>query len=160
LVSANRVWGSFDEGATWVELTRNLSSLTDQVTTIEVASRGRGLGNTILIAGGFGAFQLRNPTEGEVPWMEIIPAPSREIPNALVQDLHYDSTDDVLVAGTLGRGSWTVSRFFRGGSDAVASGATEGRMSASVNTAPVLNLPSDPRPAPAPVASPVPPPAP
>jgi hypothetical protein len=152
--ASNRVWGSFDEGATWIELTGNLSSLTSQVATIEMASRGIGLGNQILIAGGFGAFQLRNPAEGEEVWMEIINAPSREIPNALVQDLHYDSTNDVLVAGTLGREAWTVSRFFRGGSEAVASSATGGRLSASVNTPPVLNLPRDPWPAPA-VASPV-----
>jgi hypothetical protein len=154
--ASNRVWGSFDEGASWVELTGNLSSLTDQVATIEVASRGIGLGNQILIAGGFGAFQLRNPAEAEEDWEEIVDEPSREISNALLQDLHYDSTDNVLVAGTLGRGAWTVSRFFRGGeSDAVARIATGGQTSASLNTPPVLNLPRDPRPAPAPVASPV-----
>src|SRR5262249_51192762 len=36
--SLNRVWGSFDEGASWIELTANLPSLTSQVDTIEVFS--------------------------------------------------------------------------------------------------------------------------
>ena len=31
------------------------------------------------------------------------------VPNAPVWDLEYDSTDDVLVAGTLGRGAWLIS---------------------------------------------------
>jgi hypothetical protein len=30
----------------------------------------------------------------------------------LVLDLHYDANDDVLVAGFLGRGAWTLSGFF------------------------------------------------
>ncbi len=33
--SNNRVWGSFDEGASWIELTANLGSLTSQVDTIQ-----------------------------------------------------------------------------------------------------------------------------
>jgi uncharacterized repeat protein (TIGR01451 family) len=31
------------------------------------------------------------------------------LPNAPVWDLDYDATDDVLVAGTLGRGAWTIA---------------------------------------------------
>jgi hypothetical protein len=30
-------------------------------------------------------------------------------PNVIVTDLHYDATDDTLVAGTYGRGAWTVA---------------------------------------------------
>jgi hypothetical protein len=33
------------------------------------------------------------------------------LPNVQVFDLRYDSTDNVLVAGTFGRGAWTVSDF-------------------------------------------------
>ena len=31
------------------------------------------------------------------------------LPNALVYDLDYDATDDVLVVGTMGRGSWKLT---------------------------------------------------
>jgi len=151
----NRVWGSFDEGASWTELTANLSSLTSLVTTIEVASRGNGAGNTILIAGGFGAFQLRDPAGAEEGWEATVDDQSTAIPNALVLDLHYDSADNILVAGTLGRGSWTLSRFFRGGGlDPVASSRTVNSpnamlspLSASISSPPVL--PADQIPAPA-----------
>ena len=34
------------------------------------------------------------------------------LPHALVLDLHYDANDDVLVAGLLGRGAWTLTGFF------------------------------------------------
>jgi len=37
----------------------------------------------------------------------------------LVLDLRYDANDDVLVAGFLGRGSWTLSGFFGGNVAAV-----------------------------------------
>jgi hypothetical protein len=105
----NRVWGSFDEGASWIELTANLPSLTSQVNTIEVFSPDTTVRNTVLIAGGFGVFEMRRPAAGGASWTEL----SRGFPNALVQDLHYDYTDDVLVAASLGRGCWTLSRFFR-----------------------------------------------
>jgi hypothetical protein len=31
------------------------------------------------------------------------------LPNALVADLDYNAADDVLLAGTLGRGAWTIT---------------------------------------------------
>ncbi len=65
----------------------------------------------MLIAGGFGAFQMPRPGAGGTSWIPL----STGIPNALVQDLHYDYTNNVLATGTLGRGSWTLTNFFRGG---------------------------------------------
>ena len=109
--SANRIWGSFDEGASWIELTANLAALTSQVDTIEVFTPDQTIRNTVLIAGGFGAFEMRRPAAAGGSWTPL----SSAIPNALVQDLHYDYTNDVLVAGSLGRGAWTLTNFFRGG---------------------------------------------
>lgn len=34
---------------------------------------------------------------------------STQLPHGLVTDLHYDTTDDVLLAGLLGRGAWTLT---------------------------------------------------
>lgn len=36
-----------------------------------------------------------------------------DLPNVVVTDLVYDATDDILVAGTQGRGAWTLSRASR-----------------------------------------------
>jgi hypothetical protein len=119
--SANKVWGSFDEGASWIDLTANLPSLTGLVTTLEVFAPDATIRNTVLIAGGFGAFQMPRPGAGGTSWIPL----SSALSNALVLDLNYNYANNVLVAGTLGRGSWTLSSFFRGGggtSPAVASG--------------------------------------
>lgn len=137
--SANRVWGSFDEGTSWIELTANLLSLTSQVDTIEVFSPDQTIRNTVLIAGGFGAFQMRRPGAGGASWTPL----STGIPNALVQDLHYDYLNNVLVAGSLGRGSWTLSSFFRGGGG-TGSGLVAAASRAPSLPQPPLDLPPEP----------------
>jgi hypothetical protein len=139
--SENRVWGSFDEGASWIELTANLGSLTDQVDTIEIFSPDQTIRNTVLIAGGFNAFQLRRPAGGGTIWTPL----STAIPNALVQDLHYDYANNVLVAGTLGRGAWTLTNFFRGGGGTgLIAGVAASAPSENGNNIPLLDLPPVP----------------
>ena len=137
---ANRVWGSFDEGASWIELTANLPSLTSQVDTIEVFSPDQTIRNMVLIAGGFGAFEMRRPGGGGASWTPL----STGIPNALVQDLHYDYTNNVLVAGSLGRGSWTLNSFFRSGGGTGLVAAASGPPSLSMRPIPPLDLPPVP----------------
>jgi hypothetical protein len=134
----NAVWGSFDEGASWINLTANLPSLTSQVATIEVFSPDNTIKNTVLIAGGFGAFQLRRPGAAGGSWTRL----SSGIPNALVLDLHYDYVDDVLVAGTLGRGAWTLTKFFRGdaGTGLIAKSTAAPRQGGSGDIIPQPNL--------------------
>ena len=102
----NKVWGSFDEGATWNDLTGNLPSLTGLVTTIEVFSPDATVGNTMLFAGGFGVFQLTNPSTIGGLWTPVTGPGDNKIPPALALDLHYDYTNKVLASGTLGRGAW------------------------------------------------------
>lgn len=111
LDSDSRVWGSFDEGASWIELTANLPALSNSIRTIEFVrpvARGK---PTVLVAGGLGGiFQLRHPQTPGAQWKVL----STKLPHGLVLDLHYDANDDVLVAGLLGRGAWTLSGFFGG----------------------------------------------
>jgi hypothetical protein len=110
----NKVWGSSDEGATWSDMTLNLASLTSLVTTIEVFSPDATLANTVVIGGGFGLFQVG---AGGTTWTRLTGL-NDNLPPALVLDLHYDYADNVLVAGTLGRGSWTIAGPFFGGIEA------------------------------------------
>jgi hypothetical protein len=108
----NRVWGSFNEGASWTNLTANLSSLTTQVHSIEIFSPDATIRNMVLLAGGLGGvFQMRRPGAAGASWTSL----STGLPNALVRELHYDYIDDVLVAATTGRGVWTLTQFLRGG---------------------------------------------
>jgi hypothetical protein len=71
----NKVWGSSDEGTTWVDLTGNLPSLTGLVTTIEVLSPDATVGTTTLFAGGFGVFQLTNPSTIGGTWTPVTGPP-------------------------------------------------------------------------------------
>jgi hypothetical protein len=148
--SNSRVWGSFDEGASWIELTANLPSLTGLVTTVEVFSPDATIRNTVLIAGGFGAFQMRRPGAAGGSWTLL----SSAIPNALVLDLHYDYTNNVLVAGTLGRGSWTLSSFFRGGGGTGAAVASSSAVVSPMAISPPIPSPPAGLPAPPPAANP------
>jgi hypothetical protein len=142
----NKVWGSSDEGATWSDMTLNLASLTSLVTTIEVFSPDATLANTVVIGGGFGLFQVgaTGTTWTRLTGLNDI------LPPALVLDLHYDYTDNVLVAGTLGRGSWTIAGPFSGSTEAglIARSKALPRPSRPVSSSllPLRHLPPAPPP--------------
>ena len=99
----SRVWVSVNEGATWTNITFNLHSGLSDVRTVEVisASSGRLPALPVLVVGGLGGvFRLQGAN-----WVQM----STQLAHGLVTDLHYDATDDVLLAGLLGRGAWTLT---------------------------------------------------
>ncbi|MDD2767765.1 MAG: sialidase family protein [Methylococcus sp.] len=102
----DRIWASFDEGQTWSELTSNLKNfLKGPVKTLTVKGADSYSQDTVLIAGGgYGVAQLRKP-ENQGVWATV----DKGLANTLVNDLRYDGENHVLVAGTLGRGVWTVN---------------------------------------------------
>jgi hypothetical protein len=107
----NRVWASFDEGLTWRDLTANLPSLLAQARTIElITPDGYGKQPVLVVGGLAGVFQLRN-FSGSGSWSRL----GNNLPHALVLDLRYNAQGDVLLAGTLGRGAWTLDGCFRDG---------------------------------------------
>ncbi len=111
----NRVFASFNEGANWTELTLNLSNFCSQVRCIELFSPTNTPMNTVLVAGGLGGVaQMRRPAAGGTIWTNL----STGLPRALVADLQYNYANNVLTAGILGRGTWTLSGYFRGGGSA------------------------------------------
>jgi hypothetical protein len=105
------VWASFDEGVSWTNLTANLPLLSSDIRVVEVVSPDAS-GNTVLIAGGLGGvFQMPGPGSAGASWTELADG----LPHGFVLDLHYNVTNDVLAAGLLGRGAWTLPNFFQGG---------------------------------------------
>jgi hypothetical protein len=112
----SRIWLSANEGNSWANLTGNLPALTDQVQSVAFTSPDGTLAHAALIAGGFGIFELRGPGSG-TEWTRL----GAGLPNALVLDLHYDSGNDQLLAGSLGRGAWTLTGYFRGLTGPVAA---------------------------------------
>jgi hypothetical protein len=109
LSADSRVWASFDEGASWTELTANLPALSSSIRVLEFVRPVPQGKPAVLLAGGLGGvFQLRHPQSTGAQWKPL----TRQLPHSLVLDLHFDANDDVLVAGFLGRGAWTLSGFF------------------------------------------------
>src|SRR3569623_328557 len=98
-----RVWETPDAGTTWNNLTGNLDLLTgSDVRTVEFVKVGA---HTVLLAGGQGGlYRSVNPTAGNAQW-ELYGA---GLPHVLVKSVVYDSTDDLLAAGTWGRGAWDI----------------------------------------------------
>src|SRR5207244_4044321 len=102
-----RVWMTTDAGATpFVDVTGNLGALSSDVRSVEVVPGTSAPGDeTVILGGAGGVFRsLGTPSGGSTQWALF----GANIPNTLVTDLDYDATDDVLVAGTLGRGAWTM----------------------------------------------------
>jgi hypothetical protein len=132
LDSTGDIWVTTDAGATasgWTKLTYNLTnfqgSLSTSIRTIALYDPGLIVpGGGTLLAGGmggvfrlplipptvaglgasFGPFDL-GPTLQPNFWTQV----GQGLPNVVVSDLHYVPGADLLLAGTLGRGAWTVS---------------------------------------------------
>ena len=64
------------------------------------------LGQPIPGAASGGVYQLLapDPTDGQPHWRKL----GLNLPNALVDDIRYNFTDDVLIIGTFGRGAFTI----------------------------------------------------
>lgn len=102
----------------FAQVTDNLGDLTDEVRSIELYDvTAATAGDSILLAGGYGGvFRRLTAVAGgcdDATWSEY----GQGLPNVLVQDVRF-STDDVdgnalsgigrLIAGTMGRGAWTI----------------------------------------------------
>ena len=95
-------------------------SLQDQASfalrSLEIFSPSASPLNTVLVAGGQGGvFQLRRPGAAGGSWSRV----GTGIPTGgLTFNVRYNYACDVLSAGIVGRGAWTVSGAFRGASTA------------------------------------------
>jgi hypothetical protein len=116
---SSKVWASFDEGATWEDATGDLLSKITQPRTIEIFSpppskKDKKDKDVALVVGGIGDVVHIHPRLHEKAWKAV----STGLPHAFFFDVHYNEACDVLVAGALGRGAWTVNSPLKGGSSA------------------------------------------
>ena len=98
VVDANQVFVTDDAGVTWTDITGNLADNNLRTVVFVPAT-----GDIVLVGGESGVFAMRSGTPGV--WAEI----GTGLPEAPVYELDYDDADDVVVAGTLGRGAWLLS---------------------------------------------------
>ncbi len=102
VIGSTSVYQSTDGGASWTDISGDITD--DGAGTfrsIEYIPSAKGdrlvvgtnAGVRVSVDGSFGT------------WFQL----GTDLPNAPVWDLDYDASDDVLVAGTLGRGAWTLA---------------------------------------------------
>jgi hypothetical protein len=100
VIDPARVFATSDGGNTWTDLTGNLSALNPRTlrclalvpSTPPVLMLGSDKGVYARVASNVGA------------WTRL----STGLPKVAVYHLEYDATDHLLIAGTLGRGAWTI----------------------------------------------------
>jgi autotransporter-associated beta strand protein len=121
LDTSNRVWHTTNGGGNWAELTGDLLDPTllnfpdlpgrDHIRTDAdtalgtIAVVGTGAAAVPVVGGLGGVYRLDLTDPANPHWREL----GLGLPNVIVSDLEYNLADDVLVAGTLGRGAWTIS---------------------------------------------------
>jgi photosystem II stability/assembly factor-like uncharacterized protein len=103
VVDSNQVFRTTDAGASWTDITGNLAETGAlQLNTTEFVA---GPPNNLLLVGTNAGVFVSFSSSGFTNWIKL----GAGLPNAPVADLHYDVADDVLLAGTLGRGAWTIT---------------------------------------------------
>lgn len=101
-IGSTTVYESVDGGANWTDITGNIGD--DGATTFRaIAYVPDGTNDRILVGTNIGVMMTRESSLGT--WFQL----GSGLPHAPVWDLDYDVADDVLVAGTLGRGAWTLA---------------------------------------------------
>jgi hypothetical protein len=132
----DRVWASFDEGVTWRNLTANLGTIISSPRTVEVfGTDSYGHGTRLVVGGLGGVVQMRDPGTAGATWSRL----GTNLPHGLVRDLRYNPKSDLLVAGILGRGAWTLPGSTYGAASMEWSAATAGSPAAEQ----ALSLPAD-----------------
>jgi photosystem II stability/assembly factor-like uncharacterized protein len=105
-VDATHVYNSTTGGSTWSEITGNLGKfgVAANAPIDSVAFFPSGSGNSILVGTYYGVFEA--PISGldgnSTAWSEL----GAGLPNTFIFRLVYDPVDNVLFAGTFGRGAW------------------------------------------------------
>jgi hypothetical protein len=105
-IDSNQVFRTTDAGASWTDITGNLMQrgAGDFNTTEFVAGAAPNDNDLLLVGTNAGVF-VSFSSSGFTIWNKL----GTGLPNALVADLDYNVADDVLLAGTLGRGAWTIT---------------------------------------------------
>src|SRR5262245_2022598 len=102
VIDSNQVFRTTDAGATWTDITGNLAEL--GAGAFNTNAFVAGATKALLVGTNAGVF-VSLSSSGFTSWNKL----GTGLPNVPVWDLVYDVRDDVLVAGTLGRGAWTIT---------------------------------------------------
>jgi hypothetical protein len=104
VANPTQVFRSTDAGSSFSDVTGNLGSME---TNVHALAEVTATNLEFILAGGDNGVFLSGGLNFGI-WTEL---GALSLPNAPVFSLVYDSADDVLVAGTLGRGAWEIANF-------------------------------------------------
>jgi photosystem II stability/assembly factor-like uncharacterized protein len=99
VTTPSRVFATNDAGASWSDVTGNLFGVVNLRTIVFVP----GSIPVIFVGAESGVYEMRTNLPGS--WGEA----GEHLPEAPVYDLQYVPALDILLAGTLGRGAWTLA---------------------------------------------------
>ncbi len=99
VTDGSRVFQTTDAGVNWTDITGNLND--NLVHTITVANNGAGV-SAVLVGETNGVFRMLSTAPGQ--WTKY----GEDFPNSSVWGVVYSAADDVLVAGTSGRGAFEL----------------------------------------------------
>ncbi len=105
LTNQTQVFKSLNGGTTWTDVSGNIQSFAPiALRAIAYVPRNDGPGNDALVVSTFNGIYVAHASTGFSVWEPLV----RDLPKVPILDLHYDSQEGVLVAGTLGRGAWKL----------------------------------------------------
>jgi len=100
-ITSTSVLQTTDTGQTWTDITANLSG-GPGLRSIEFLPLASG---DALVVGANDGIYVTQLTKSPRWWTRL----GASLPRVIAYDLRYDPSDEILVAGTLGRGAWTYS---------------------------------------------------
>jgi len=105
VIDSQKVYQTTDAGANWDVISDELHAI--DLKSLEIVKTPGG-DKVLLVGASQGVYRAINPVV-DVQWTEL----GSGLPNALVRDIDFanrlGATDDVLLAGTMGRGAWTLA---------------------------------------------------
>lgn len=99
-----QVFHTVDAGATFADVTGNLGTVAPGANVQSLAILPVPGTDALALLAGTDTGVFVSQTQNLGVWAELGSA----LPNTIAFDLHVDATDDVLLVGTMGRGSWLV----------------------------------------------------
>jgi|GEM_PF-886462 len=102
VIDVDSVFQTTDAGASWTDVTGNLQTL-DPGDLRSIVYCSSNIDGSVAVGGDNGVFIASGPAFTN--WNQL----GNDLPEAPVYDLEYDPIDEILLAGTLGRGAWTIN---------------------------------------------------
>ncbi|MCA9055626.1 MAG: hypothetical protein KDA75_17415, partial [Planctomycetaceae bacterium] len=102
IIDQDQVFQTTNMGAAWMDVTGNLMSFANELYSITYFASATV--DALLVGTDRGVFAAS--TTDFTTWVRI---GDEALPNVIVDELDWDAADDLLVAGTMGRGAWMLT---------------------------------------------------